>query len=156
MFFFLRLLQFKTRHKNIYFFRPRLSSGFYCYNETPWPKSKSEGKGFNCLTHLYWCLSSNSTRAETWREELMQGHGRVLIIGLLPMAYSACFLRESRTTSLGLAPSTIVWDLHHWSQVPYSWIWWKHFLNESSLFSDCSSLCHIDIRLASTDSLSSL
>lgn len=34
--------------------------------------------------------------------------------------------------------------------MPYSWIAWKHFLNRGSLPSDDSSLCHVDINLAST------
>ena len=38
-----------------------------------------------------------------------RGHGGVLLIGLLPMACSACFVIEPRTTSPGMAPPTVVW-----------------------------------------------
>jgi hypothetical protein len=36
-----------------------------------------------------------------------RGHGRVLLTGLLPMACSACFLIEHRTTSPKVAPPTV-------------------------------------------------
>jgi hypothetical protein len=36
-----------------------------------------------------------------------RGHGGVLLTGLLPLACSACFLIEPRTTSLGMAPPTM-------------------------------------------------
>jgi hypothetical protein len=34
--------------------------------------------------------------------------------------------------------------------MPYSWISWRHFLNQVSLLSDDSSLCQIDIKVART------
>jgi hypothetical protein len=46
----------------------------------------------------------------------------VLLTGLLPMACSACFLIEPRTTSPGLAPPTMGWALPHQSiikKIPY-------------------------------------
>ena len=49
----------------------------------------------------------NSHRAGTWRQELMQRPGRVLLTGLLPLACSACFLIEPRTTSPGMALPTM-------------------------------------------------
>jgi hypothetical protein len=33
----------------------------------------------------------NSNRAGTWTQDLIHSHGWVLLTGLLPMAYSACF-----------------------------------------------------------------
>lgn len=49
----------------------------------------------------------NSSRTRTWRKELMQRHGRVLLSGLLIMACSAWFLIDPRATSPGIAPPTI-------------------------------------------------
>jgi hypothetical protein len=43
----------------------------------------------------------------------MQRPWRVLLTGLLPMAYSACFLIEPRTTRSGMAPDTMGWVLPH-------------------------------------------
>jgi hypothetical protein len=36
-----------------------------------------------------------------------RGHGRMLLTDLLPMACSACFLIEPRTTNPGMAPPTM-------------------------------------------------
>ena len=53
----------------------------------------------------------NSNRAGSWRQELMQRPWRVLLTNLLPMACSACFIKEPRinqprdgTTYNGLGP----------------------------------------------------
>ena len=43
----------------------------------------------------------------------MQSHGRMLLIGLFPMACSDCFLTEPRNTSLGIAPPTMGCALYH-------------------------------------------
>ena len=51
--------------------------------------------------------SRNSDRAGTWRQELMQKHGGVLLNGLLLMACSTCFHIEPRTTRSGVAPTTM-------------------------------------------------
>jgi hypothetical protein len=51
----------------------------------------------------------NSSRAGTWRQELMQRSWRVLLTGLLLMACSACFLIKLRTTSPGMAGPTQQW-----------------------------------------------
>ena len=58
----------------------------------------------------------NSHRAGIGRQELMQSHGGVLLIGLLPMlpiVCSVCLLIEARTTSPGVAPSIMGWSLSH-------------------------------------------
>lgn len=52
----------------------------------------------------------NSDRAGTWKQELMQRPWSVLT-DLLPMAYSAYFLIEPRTTNTGVA-LPIGWALH--------------------------------------------
>ena len=49
------------------------------------------------------------------------GHAQVLLIGLLFVACSACFLIEPRTIGTGMA-SPIIWDLPHQSlirKMPY-------------------------------------
>ena len=53
----------------------------------------------------------NSSRGGAWRQERMQRLWRVLFTGLLFLACSACFLREPRTASLGVAPPIICWTL---------------------------------------------
>jgi hypothetical protein len=76
-----------------------------------------------------------------------RGHGRVLLTGLLPLACSACFLIEPRTTSPGLAPPTMGWALPSWSLIkktPYSCISWRHFLKGGSFLCGNSSLCQVD------------
>lgn len=47
------------------------------------------------------------------RQELMRRPWRVLLTGLLLMAYSAWFLIEPRTSSPGMAPPTVSWALSH-------------------------------------------
>jgi hypothetical protein len=82
----------------------------------------------------------NSSRAGTWRQELMQWPWKVLFTGLLPLACSACFLIEPKTTSPGMAPHTMSWALPSWSliekKMPYSWISQRHFPEGGSF------LCH--------------
>jgi hypothetical protein len=52
----------------------------------------------------------NSNLAGTWRQELVQRLWRGAADWLTSMACSAWFLIEPRTTSPGLALSTIGWD----------------------------------------------
>ena len=125
-----------------------LSEGFYCYDERPCPWSKLGRKGFIWLIPLDHSLSMEEVRAETQAglepggRSWCSGHGEELLTDLLPMACSACFLIEPRTTSPGMAPPTRGWTCLHQSitkKMPYSWILWRHFLNWGSL-SDNSSL----------------
>lgn len=58
-----------------------------------------------------------SNRAGAQRQELMQSPWKVLLAGLLPKTFSACFLIESRTTSQGMAPPTMSWALTHQSLI---------------------------------------
>jgi hypothetical protein len=72
----------------------------------------------------------------------------MLRTGLLPLACSACFLIEPKTTSPTMAPPTICWALPPWSlieKMPYSWISWRHFLREapfSVITPACLKLIH--------------
>lgn len=65
--------------------------------------------------------------------------GRMLPTGLFPMACSSYFLIQLRT----YVPLTVGWALSHQSLIKqisqrftYRPIWWKYFLNWSSLFPD--------------------
>ena len=55
--------------------------------------------------------TGTSTGQEPGGRSLPQGHGAVLITGLLLMPCSTCFLMEPRTTSPGMAPPTMGWAL---------------------------------------------
>jgi hypothetical protein len=77
------------------------SQGFYCCDETPWPKS-------SWLTLLHCSLASEEVRTGTHTEQepvggsWCRGHGGAVLTGLLSMACSACFPREPRATSSGV------------------------------------------------------
>ena len=66
----------------------------------------------------------------------MQRPWRVLLTDLLLMACTACFLKEPRTTSPGMAPPKVGWALPHQSlskKITYrlanSLILWRGFLS---------------------------
>jgi hypothetical protein len=59
----------------------------------------------------------NSNQAETWKQELMQRPWRDGAYWLAPMACSAFFLIESRTTCPGIAPPTMGWALPNQSPI---------------------------------------
>ena len=76
----------------------------------------------------------------------------MLLTGLLTMVCSACSLIEPRTTSWSMAPPTVTCPNPHQpliKKMPYSQVWWRHFLNWDSLF---SSSCQVDLKLVSTSS----
>lgn len=50
------------------------------------------------------CFSSSNRGGGTCRQKVMDGHGGVLLNGLLIMACSVCFLVEPKTTSSDLEP----------------------------------------------------
>lgn len=57
------------------------------------------------------------------------------------------------TTSLGVAPSIVIWDLPHQTSVKkkcHRPVWCVHFLSWGYLFPNCSCLWPVDTRLAST------
>jgi hypothetical protein len=79
----------------------------------------------------------------------------MFLTGLLPLACSACSLIEPRLPAQrwhhpqGAFPP---WSLIE--KITYSWISWRHFPNWSSFLYDNSSLCQVDTKLTSTESLS--
>ena len=135
-----------------------MTKGYSCCNETPCPNRKLARKGIIWLTRPH--------TVHDWRnsgQELKQGRNleyravaktvEDAAYYLFSMASWVCFLIETKTTSPEMAPPTMSWALPHQSLIkimPYSQILWKHFLNWVSLLSDNSSLCQLDVRLAST------
>ena len=85
----------------------------YCYDKAPCIiKGTWREKGFTQLVLPGQPPSLEEARTGTHAGlEPGRGHGGVLLTGLLLMAYSACFLTEPRTTSTGIAPPTMDWDL---------------------------------------------
>jgi hypothetical protein len=79
-------------------------------------KARRGGKGlYDLHFHIPFTVQRsqdrNSSRVETWRQELIQRLWRVLPTGLFPMACSVCFLVETRRTSLEMVPPTVGWVL---------------------------------------------
>jgi hypothetical protein len=77
--------------------------------QTSWPRSKLGTKGFIRLTLPYCCYHQES---QDWNSSMSEsrsqcrGHGGMFFTGLLPLACSACFLIEPKTTSPGQVPPT--------------------------------------------------
>ena len=100
---------------------PVFSLGSYYCNKTPCPKTKLGWEGFICLMlpdhspSLEDVSTGTYTELEPGDRSWCRIHRGVLLTGLLPVACSACFLIELRTTSPGLAPPTMGWALPHWS-----------------------------------------
>ena len=119
------------------------------YNETPWSKNKLERRGLIWLTFPHCSLSMKEARTGTQArgKSWSKSHRWVLLTDLLCLAYSACFLIESRTTSPGITSHTMGRALPAWSlieKMPDSWISWRHFLKGVSFLYDNSSLCQVD------------
>jgi hypothetical protein len=78
------------------------------------------------------CQDRNVNWEETWRQELKQCHGAMLLIDFLIMACKLCFLIEPRTTSPEIAPLTMGQTLPHQSRnkkIIYREILCEHFLS---------------------------
>ena len=85
------------------------SQGYYCYDETSWPKARWGGKHlfglhFQSTVHL-WRKLGQEPGGRSWSRD----HDGVVSHGLLPLACSACILIEPRTTSPGMVPATMFW-----------------------------------------------
>jgi hypothetical protein len=122
-----------------------LSQGLYsCIKhhdqEASWGGKGLFGLYFHTVVHHQGSQDWNSSRSgsRSWCRD----HEEMLLTGLLPLACSACFLKEPRTTSPEMAPPTMAGPSHPWSLVekmPYSWISWRHFLKGGSFLCDSSS-----------------
>jgi hypothetical protein len=100
-----------------------------------------------------------SCRAGTWRQELMQRPWRGAAFwlashGLLNLLSYRTQDPQHRggTTHSGLGPPTLI--TKKMLYIAYGLMLWRHFLSWGSLLSDNSSLCQVDIKLASTPSIS--
>jgi hypothetical protein len=121
--------------------RPRLewetclSLGFYGWGETSWHTEEERVDWTHSSIEQFITESSkgrNSSRAGTWRQELMQRPWGGLLTALLLVAYSACFLMKPRTTSSGWHhPPTSITNLKKKkkksSRLAYSLILWGAF-----------------------------
>jgi hypothetical protein len=132
-----------------------LSQGFYSCTNIMTKKQFGEERIYSAYnsTLLFitkgsqdWNSSTSGSRSWYW------GYGGILLTGLLPLACSACFFIEPKTTSLGMAPLKMGWGLPPWpliEKIPYSWISWKQFLKEDSFLCDNSTLCQNDTQIMS-------
>ena len=83
-------------------------------------KQAVERKGFiHHMLHVAQCSSLKGIRIGTQTRQKPGGrsryrsHGGLLLTDLLSVACSVCFLTESMTTSLGMAPPTVGRALPH-------------------------------------------
>lgn len=80
-----------------------LNLGYYGYDKTPWPNWEGKdlfGLHFHTTTvHHRRSQDRNSSRTEPEGRSCCKGHGEELLIGLLLVASSACFLVEPKTTN---------------------------------------------------------
>jgi hypothetical protein len=108
-------------------------------------------KGFIQLTLPHCCSSPKEARTgthtgqEPGSRSWCRSHGGVLLTGLLPLACSACFLIEPKTTSPGRAPPTMGSSplITNWENA-WPLISWRHFLKRGYFLCDNSSLCPVD------------
>ena len=99
----------------------------------------------------------NSSKARPWRQELMQNlWGRAAYCPILLDLLSLCFFIKPNVAIPGKALPIMGWALLYqplirklFHRLAHSLIIWRHFLNRSSLLSDNSNLCQVDIMLAS-------
>lgn len=114
---------------------------FAFYIITFWPKVTWRGKGWFQLTvYSPWCREAKQElRARFWSRNFR----RMLLTGFLPQALSASFLAQLKPTCLGMVPPTESWAFPYWLAIkkmppPHKLaqrpIWWRQFLNQSSLF----------------------
>ena len=95
------------------------------------------------VTLLLWDESEQKLKAGALKQQLLQR----LMKELCFLTCSACF----HVSCPWVAQPTMGWFLlyHSISRLAYCLILWRHFLSWDSLLSDDSSLCQVDIKLAS-------
>lgn len=100
------------------------------------PKIRLLRKGFISLTLSQYCSSRKEVRTGSQTGNKPGGNiwcrdqGALLFTGLLIMVCSACFLRETSITKLGIVTLTNFWTLPHLSlikKMPFSWILFRCF-----------------------------
>ena len=125
-----------------------LSRGFYSCTNIMIKKQVGEERVYSAYTSTLLFITKGSqdwissrSKSRSW----CRGHGGMLFTGLLPLACSACFHIEPKTTSPEMVPHTmgpLLWSLIE--KMSYSWISWRHFPNWSSFLCDNFSLCQVD------------
>lgn len=114
-----------TLTQKVYFSYLALIRGYYCCDGQPWAKKLGGERVYLALASVPLFIIEGSRE----RTDLKQGRSwcrgleGVLLTGLFLIAYSACFLKEPRTSSSGMEPPTRCWALSHQSlimKIPYS------------------------------------
>jgi hypothetical protein len=118
-----------------------------------WPRSKlgvgGGGRVYSAYISTLLFITKGSQDGNWSRSESRswcRGHGGMFLTGLLPLACSACFLIEPKTTRPEMVPpirgpSPLITE-----KIPHSWISWRNFPNWSSFLGDNSSLCQVAIQ----------
>jgi hypothetical protein len=126
-----------------------LSQGFYSCTNIMTKKQVGEERIYPAYTSTLLLFITKGSQdwnsSRSWSRSRYRGHGGLLLTGLLPIACSACFLIEPKTTSPEMVlpvRSPLPWSLIE--KMPYSWISWRHFLKGGSLLCDNSRLCQAD------------
>ena len=82
----------------------------------------------------------NFIRAGTWRQELMQNHGALLLTDLLNLLSDRTQDHQPRGVlthnGLGLSHHSFI------KKIPYSWILWRHYLKEVQITLACGASWH--------------
>jgi hypothetical protein len=70
-------------------------------------KQVGEERVYSAYTSTITKGSQDWNSSRSWSRSWWRSHGGMLLTGLLPLACSACFLIEPKTTSPGMAPPTM-------------------------------------------------
>jgi hypothetical protein len=99
------------------FYPTCLSQGFYSCTKIITKKQVGEERVYSAYTfHI------------AIHHQRKSGHGGMFFTGLLPLACSACFLIDPKSTRPGMPPPTMGLSPLI-EKMLYSWISWRHFLN---------------------------
>ena len=128
-----------------------------------WPKQLGKERVYLAYTSTSLIINEESragtqTGQEPWGRSWCRAT-RSAAHCLLHVGCSACFLIEHKITSPGMALHTMAWALLHQSlikKIPYRLSYSPIILNWSSAVSSDSSLCQVNIKLASTASIATI
>lgn len=134
-----------------------LSQGCCCCDE-PWPKQRGEEQVCSAYTSTAQLIvEGNQDKNPSSGEPRGRSWCRPWGVGCCFLTWSVYFIIKSGTISPGKALSTMGCTLLHQSlvkkifhRITYSSVLRRYFFSWSSLFSDDSSLCRVDIKVAST------
>ena len=131
---FIICLKFKSNWAQLQRWCLRVSIASTMHNDqkASWGESESFAYPSTSPFIIEGCQDTNPSRGETWRQEPMQRSWRGAACWIASHGLLSLLSYRTRTTSPGMAPSTMHWVLLHWSlteKMPYSWISWRHFLS---------------------------